>query len=191
METFKTVLTFDKKTSKEINTALVAPFSKKMFLSCFILLVILPVLAVMVKRYELIIISVALMPFLLYSRFIGLPHGKRAMFLEKVVQLRKNNDIKSLEYKFIISFNADGVEVKDDLVYENNIIVKMNYDKFRWLIETETYYIILPKNRIGYSEWFNDFGIVNKIDIEDIGKRKEFLEFLKINCSRIKFLLKN
>lgn len=51
---------------------------------------------------------------------------------------------------------------------------------------TDTHYIILPKTRTGYGEWFNIFAIADKADINKDGKRDDFIDFLKLNCNKLK-----
>jgi len=80
--------------------------------------------------------------------------------------------------RFVISASED---------YENDTLITIPYGKFRWLIETETFYVLLAGTKLGWLEWFSPFGMINKIAIEQAGKKEELLDFLKTNCPKLKF----
>ena len=182
MELFKTTIFLNKQLYKELKKVLRTPLEKRIFLIMFSILVSLFILAIITRNFRLGEISILLFPSLLYVYFI-MPAWK-IMRLSRIIQTKRSySGIKSKEYGFITSFGEIEFKIKDLLDYKGNTLMTIEYDSIHWVTETETFFVILTGDSVNK---FSEFGVVNKISIEETGQREEFLQFISSNCSRVK-----
>jgi hypothetical protein len=189
VELFETRFTIDKITSKKIRKTIVSPFVKKAYLLLFIMLVWMLSIAIFGCNSFARNVILLIIPVLLCSRYIGNTHGRIGMFLRKVKKKRRKISIESKEYEFKTLLKNDCIEVKDVIEYEDNSIMKINYSSINWLIESEMYYLILPKMKIGSCSWRVPFGVIDKVIINGTGNREKFLDYIITKCPDIKLIL--
>ena len=80
------------------------------------------------------------------------------------------------ECLYTTSFDESGFKI---INHETNGTMIVYYDDIAKFIEIEKSYIIMTK--------LNQFGLINKIVIEESGKKEELIDYLKIKCLHIRF----
>ena len=187
MVKFETNVTIDQGTLKKIKKHLITPYSKKKFLLEVIIYGTPLILSLIFGSTSLFFVSFYFMLFSFLNRFVGIPYGKVEAFLKRIKKARNKTD-ETAEYLLLTLFNIDSIVVKNITYNSESVIEKISYERVRYLIETEEYYFILPKNKVGWQEWDNNFIIVDKVNIIEEGKRERFIDLLKERCGKLKII---
>ena len=146
--------------------------------------------------------------------YMGNPDGP-SQYLNDLFQEKRSEKLASSIYRLkapepldeiTTSFNDNGFNMKDN---STGVVMSITYDDISQFVETETLYtIITARHRllslvgrwiplfglVGLifllaSPYYKTlrFGIINKKEIDKLGKRDELIDFLGQNCKNIKW----
>lgn len=96
----------------------------------------------------------------------------------KVNMKRLQETIHAKECVYTTSFSETGFKIINHVA---NATATIAYDDINRFIETENYYALFTKA--------NQFGLVNKSDIDSTDKREELINYLKQSCKKIRWQL--
>ena len=189
MEPIETKIIIDKITFRKIKKYIVTPFVKKAHLFAFITLACLFIIAIVNNNASMRDVILGIIPALLFNRFFAHVYFKTTILSMELNRKRKMNNITCEKFEFITILNDDYFEIKDAIEYKDNTILKTEYNYFRWLIESETYYVLLPKTWVGMYGWGTRFGLIKRSTINESGRKAEFLDFINSKCPKLKMVL--
>jgi hypothetical protein len=190
MDPIETKIVIDKFTMKKLRSVVVTPFVKKTYIFMFVLFACLLVIGIISSNSSLIKSILLMFPILLSSRFVGHAYGKTDILRIGIRKKRRQNNIKNKEFEFISILNNEYFEIKDAVEYKDNSILKIKYSSFGWLIESEDYYVLIQKTLPSLYGWFTYCGVIDKATIDRLGKREEFIDFIKRKCPKAKLVLR-
>ena len=185
MESFESSFVINKKTSKELDKALISPSRKKAYI--IVIVVSLGIIAFGIARdnVDLWFNTLLVVPAILSMRYLISLHLRMSTLTTEARRKRKRNKMSIKELEFILQLQEDGIHIRDAIF--DNKIRKIDYRTLKWLVETKNYYILLQK--VWISEG-SGFGAIEKAAIDDIGKKEEFIDFIKAKNPKIKIRLK-
>jgi len=189
MGLFETTINFNKDVRQELVQALKGSTWKIQLLISLVVIVVLVTFGIVNSNWDLIVYPLIFMVIVILAQF--LPSALVDTLVQMIKEQRKCGlpGVKSEEYSLVASFSSNKLEIKDALDYRRNTIVTLNYHSISLLRETENFFILYTKGfRRRYDIPIN-FGVINKISIEEDGKREEFFDFIRNNCPKVKFKL--
>lgn len=89
---------------------------------------------------------------------------------------RMQESTNATEYEYTTTFNADALI---GVNHTTNAIANILYDNFQRFIETKNYYILFTRA--------DKYVLINREEIDQAGKREDFLAFLKNKCQNVKW----
>ena len=186
MESFESSFVINKETSKELDKALISPSKKKAYV--IVIVISLGIIAFGIARdnVDLWFNTLLVVPAILSMRYLISLHLRMSTLTSGARRKRKRNKMSTKELEFILQLQEDGVHIRDAIF--DNKIRKIDYRTLKWLVESKNYYILLQKEMtMGEA---NGFGAIEKAAINDIGKKEEFIDFIKEKNPKIKIRLK-
>jgi len=185
MKNFKTTTLFTEENKKEVKKAIRAPFSKIVIVVYALVITLLLIYLITFLHYETILVIAIITLYPLFFRLMS-PYFRQQMLLSKLEQAKefKHTHVEGAVFSIVTLFCDNNIEVRDS--EEKAILWTLDYSELYWLIETDTYYALLPKARMGYAEWSNAFAVVDKKSIDDAGRKCEFIEMLNSKSKKLK-----
>ena len=139
------------------------------------------------------------------------PSWKISTVIKLLMDCRRKHEVKNCEIRFHTFFSEHTFIMQDYLDYggaplqirdiingkavcysrPSNALVIIPYSEIHWFVETSSLYVIMPKISRGWPEWYNVFGFINKVEIDESGQRNSLVEHLEQRCENINFCLKD
>jgi len=156
MENFKTTTLFTEENKKKVKKAVHTPFSKIVIVAYAVVIILLLIYLVVFLQYETILVIAIITLYPLFFRLMS-PYFRQQMLLSRLEQAKefKHTHVEGTVFSMVTLFCDNNIEVRDS--EEKVILWALDYSELCWLIETDTYYALLPKARMGYAEWSNAF----------------------------------
>ena len=186
MESFESSFVINEETTKELSMAAISPSKKKGY--AIIIVITLGIIAYGIARanFDIWFNTLMVMPAMLFISYLMSITMRMDSLTSGARRKRKRNKMSIKELEFILQLQEEGVHIRDAIF--DNKIRKIDYRTLKWLVETKNYYILLQKE-MTMSE-ANGFGAIEKAAIDDIGKKEEFIDFIKAKNPKIKVRLK-
>jgi len=172
MDLFETTTIVNENIFKELKY-IMSTAQKMIFMTFLSFSVIGLVLCAISELYqEVIIITIMTIIFILVCMII-LNNQRKANIK------RLEESVHSDEYTETTSFTETGFKIINNATGGMKTIYYENIVRF---VETKNFYAIITKGK--------QIGLINKIVIEENGKKEELINFLRLKCLNIKFTIK-
>lgn len=170
MDSFETQSVISEDTFKQLKKYLM-PQGQKLALVAFILLAVclLVVSAFAESYFFMVLMAVAAIVFTVEYLLILNKHVK-------INIKRMQETVHAKECGYTTSFSDAGFKMKNHVTNAEGTIA---YDDIKRFVETKTFYVLFTGA--------NQFGVVNRSDIDGANKKEELINFLKQNCKNIRW----